>query len=173
MKPVRLDRLGTHAVHLTNERRERGDSHLGRQHSRAQPHLRYRAQARRPSPGNLADGPILVVDDDPSILATVEDILDFEGYEVVTAMNGQEALRILEKRLPSLVVLDMRMPVVDGWGFAERVRERGIEVPLLVMTAARNAQRWAEEIGAAGYVAKPFEMSELLQEIERVRGEQT
>ncbi len=112
--------------------------------------------------------PVLVVDDDPAILATVSEILDFEGYPVETASNGKEALKSLERRRPSLVLLDMRMPVLDGWGFARALRERGITLPVIVMTAAQDARRWADEIGAAGHVSKPFELPELLAAVERV-----
>jgi two-component system chemotaxis response regulator CheY len=117
----------------------------------------------------VADGPILVVDDDPSIRQTVREILDLEGYPVETAADGREALRLVERHEPSLVLLDMRMPELDGWGFAREIRERGIELPILVMTAAENARSWAAEIGADGYVAKPFELDELLAAIERLR----
>ncbi len=112
---------------------------------------------------------VLVVDDDPAILATVSDILDNEGYPVETAQNGAEALAAVQRNLPSLVLLDMRMPVVDGWEFARRLREAGVDLPILVMTAAQNARRWADEIGAAGYLAKPFDLTELLQAVERLR----
>lgn|SRR2546426_4715534 len=115
------------------------------------------------------DGTILVVDDDPSILATISEILELEGYEVRTATNGQEALASVERELPSLVLLDMRMPVLDGWGFARGLRERGLDVKVLVMTAAENARHWAREIGANDYLAKPFELSDLLSAVERLR----
>ncbi len=117
----------------------------------------------------MGDSPILVVDDDPSILATVSEILEFEGYPVRTATNGAEALQLIEQEPPSLVLLDMRMPVLDGWGFARRLGERGVRLPIVVMTAAQDARRWAEEIGAAGYVPKPFELPELLDTVERLR----
>ncbi|HYP41819.1 MAG TPA: response regulator [Chloroflexia bacterium] len=113
------------------------------------------------TPGTIA-GTILVVDDDPAILSTVADILEFEGYKVEVAANGAEGLRILERVHPKLVLLDMRMPVLDGWDFARALRERGIILPILVMTAAQDARRWAQEIGAAGYVSKPFELLDLL-----------
>lgn len=111
----------------------------------------------------------MVVDDDPSILAMVAEILRLEGYQVETATNGLEALQVIERRRPSLIVLDMRMPVMDGWGFARELRQRGQNAPILVMTAAQNAQRWAEEIGAQGYVAKPFELTDLLASVERLK----
>ena len=68
------------------------------------------------------------------------------GYAVRTASNGLEALRIVALIEPALVLLDMRMPVMDGWGFARARRLRGITLPILVMTAAQNARSWAEEI---------------------------
>ncbi|HEU5316174.1 MAG TPA: response regulator [Chloroflexota bacterium] len=117
----------------------------------------------------MPGGPILVVDDDPNILDVVAELLDMEGYPVTTASNGAEALAKLEETTPSLVLLDMRMPVLDGWGFAREVKARGIELPILVMTAAQNARLWAEEIGAQGYVAKPFEVPALLDAVERLR----
>jgi CheY-like chemotaxis protein len=116
----------------------------------------------------MSDGPILVVDDDPSILAVVTEILGFEGYPVCTASNGAEALAAVDDANPALVLLDMRMPVLDGWGFAQELRQRGVHVPIVVMTAAQDAKRWSEEIGAEGYLAKPFELTQLLDVIERV-----
>jgi len=114
------------------------------------------------------EGPILVVEDDPDILATVTDILEFEGYPVERAMNGAEGLQVIERVRPRLVLLDMRMPVLDGWDFARILKERNIELPILVMTAAQDARRWAQEIGAQGYVAKPFDLSDLLAAVEAV-----
>jgi CheY-like chemotaxis protein len=117
----------------------------------------------------VSEGPILVVDDDPSILAVVREVLDFEGYRVETAPNGAAALAAVDSAHPSLVLLDMRMPVLDGWGFARALRARGVQLPIVVMTAAQDAGRWAAEIGAAGYLAKPFELPDLLAVIERHR----
>ena len=117
----------------------------------------------------MTEAPILVVDDDPSIVSTVSEILDFEGYPVQTATNGVEALRAIERTEPSLILLDMRMPVMDGWGFASALRERGVSLPIIVMTAAENAERWAHEIEAAGYVAKPFDLLDLIAVVERYR----
>lgn len=117
----------------------------------------------------MSERPILVVDDDPSILMTVSEILDLEGYAVETAENGAEALRAVERTSPSLVLLDMRMPVLDGWSFARELGERGLKLPILVMTAAQSARDWADEIGAEGYLAKPFDLFDLLTAVERLR----
>jgi CheY-like chemotaxis protein len=111
--------------------------------------------------------PVLIVDDDASIRETVRDILDFEGYAVRTAENGAEALRILERTAAAVILLDMRMPVLDGWGFARAARERGLDVPILVMTAAADARRWCDEIGADGCVPKPFDVDEMLDAVSK------
>ena len=119
--------------------------------------------------GAIARRPILVVDDDPEILAMLRDFLEGEGFAIRTATNGAEALEVLEDVAPALILLDMRMPVLDGWAFAERLRERQVAYPIVVMTAAESAGSWADEIGATGYIAKPFDVDELLQTIERHR----
>lgn len=111
---------------------------------------------------------ILVVDDDPNVLAMVTDILLFEGYNIETATNGAEALAKVDQTMPALVLLDMRMPVLSGWDFARVLKERDIQLPILVMTAARDAHKWAEEIGASGYVAKPFHLPDLLDAVEAI-----
>ncbi len=113
--------------------------------------------------------PILVIDDDPALLETVSTILEDEGYAVEQAMNGVEGLKVIERIQPTLIVLDMRMPVMDGWGFSKVLRERGLRFPILVMTAAQDAQRWAQEIEADGFLAKPFELNDLIDAIARYR----
>lgn len=69
-----------------------------------------------------------------------------------------------------LVLLDMRMPVLDGWGFARALWERKITLPIVAMTAARDSHRWAMEIGAADHLAKPFDLLDLLAVVERLYG---
>ena len=108
---------------------------------------------------------ILIVDDDAAIRSTVSEILELEGFTVETAANGSEALITIHRQLPRLIILDMRMPVMDGWVFARTLRKEGVSVPILVMTAAQNARRWAEEIGADAFIAKPFDLEELLRAV--------
>ena len=108
-----------------------------------------------------------------NILAAVAEILEMEGYEVMRATNGAEGLAALEYVLPALILLDMRMPVLNGWDFAREMKGRGLKVPTLVMTAAQDAQRWAQEIGAEGFVPKPFHIMELLDAVERIMGRAT
>ena len=104
------------------------------------------------------------------ILRTVVDILRDERYEVATAPDGASALQVVERERPELVLLDMRMPVLDGWGFARALAERQIAVPIVVMTAARDASLWATDIGAADHLAKPFDLLDLLAVVERHYG---
>lgn len=111
-------------------------------------------------------GPILVIDDDQSILDIVTEILGDEGYAVQTAANGAEGLALMRREQPALVLLDMRMPVLDGWGFAQALGTQGLRVPIVVMTAAQDTQRWACEIGAFSALAKPFNVGDLLQVVE-------
>jgi DNA-binding response OmpR family regulator len=116
------------------------------------------------------EGPILVVDDDVTILLSVAELLELEGYAVATAGNGAEALELTRDLQPLLVLLDMRMPILDGWAYAREARDRGLQPRIVIMTAAHDARRWADEIGADGYIPKPFEADELILTVERIVG---
>jgi CheY-like chemotaxis protein len=115
----------------------------------------------------MTSHPVLVVDDDAAIRNAVRDLLEDFGIPVETATNGQDALAKVAQRVPRLVLLDMRMPVLDGWGFAQALRETGVSPPVVVMTAAADARRWADEIGAIGVVPKPFGIEELIGAVNR------
>jgi CheY-like chemotaxis protein len=130
-----------------------------------------RRASQPPKPEDAGDNPILVVDDDVSILEMVIQILRSEGYPVVGAKNGVEGLAQVDRRAPSLILLDMRMPRMDRWEFAAALCRRGIASPVVVMTAADNAKRWADEVRADGFVMKPFEVLELLASVEKHRRE--
>ena len=106
--------------------------------------------------------PILVVEDDPSLQSALELALQAYDLPVKVADNGREALDCVEDQRPSLVFLDMRMPVLDGWGFSEELHARGFDPPVVVMTTRDDAARIAQELGAAGFLAKPFDLRELL-----------
>ena len=129
-----------------------------------------RSKARPRTGGDGQQDTVLVVDDDTSILDTVSSILTGEGYHVVSAATGEEALAAVARKAPALILLDMRMPVMDGWAVARALRAQGITVPIVVMTAAESAKRWADEVGAEGYLAKPFGLDDLLATVERFRG---
>jgi two-component system, chemotaxis family, chemotaxis protein CheY len=116
----------------------------------------------------MPDRRILIVDDDESIRELVVAFLTVEGYEAISASHGAAALEMLQNVQPALILLDMRMPIMDGGEFARAYRELpGPHAPLVVLTAAMDAGEESEEIGADGYIAKPFDLSDLLKVIEK------
>ena len=107
--------------------------------------------------------PILVVDDDETILSTIEFLLIDEGYTVVLANNGREALACAAQHLPCLILLDMKMPHMDGWAFVKAYRmQPEPHAPIIVMTAAREPADRAQAVGADAHIAKPFNIDQLL-----------
>lgn len=108
---------------------------------------------------------VLVVEDEHDIRDLVVQILTLEGANTRHAANGKLGIKACAQHLPDVVLLDMRMPVLDGWGFVREAREKGWIYPIVVMTAAENAQAWAKEVGAAAFVSKPFDIEELLQAV--------
>jgi DNA-binding response OmpR family regulator len=103
----------------------------------------------------LAEQPILIVDDDPGVVAQLAQGFIERGYRVETASNGEEALQVVDRVRPILVLLDTEMPVLDGWGFARALRARGLRLPLVLLCDDGAADEVAGEIGAAGYLSKP------------------
>ena len=116
----------------------------------------------------MSDSRVLVVDDDPDLVQLISGMLEILGYPVVTAANGAEALEAVDRDRPSLVVLDARMPILDGKGFSKSLKDKGVKIPILVITGAPDARRWAQDIGADGYLAKPFELTDLLEAVQRL-----
>lgn len=114
----------------------------------------------RPSP---APPPrILLVDDDVDLLTIVAEALEDEGYVVDTAGNGAEALERVAAAVPQLILLDMWMPVMDGWTFAKALRARyGRTIPIIVVTAGQDTNAKAEEVGADSGLRKPFDLKTL------------
>lgn len=109
---------------------------------------------------------ILVIDDDDDLREAIGLTLERCGYDLSFAANGREALALLEQRGADLILLDMRMPVMNGWQFAREFRSiHGYGTPIVVLTAAADARRCAEEIGAEGWMAKPFELAMLIETV--------
>jgi CheY-like chemotaxis protein len=105
---------------------------------------------------------VLVVDDDQKIAALVQDTLQDEGYMVECARDAAAALTHIAQRWPDVMLLDLRMPVMDGWSLlaACRLDPRGADLPVVVMSAALEERR-AEDLGVA-FLAKPFDLDNLL-----------
>jgi two-component system KDP operon response regulator KdpE len=111
-------------------------------------------------------GRILVVDDEPTILATVAPLLRARGYEVLTATTGHAALETVERDSPDLIVLDLGLPDLDGVIVCRRIRESR-STPIVVLSArgAEDDKVRALDVGADDYVTKPFGTEELLARI--------
>jgi two-component system response regulator MprA len=110
---------------------------------------------------------VLVVDDEPALRDALESSLAFEGYEVATASDGVEALDAIAENKPDLVLLDIMMPRMDGLTAVRRLRSRGDNVPVLMLTArdAVGDRVTGLDVGADDYLAKPFELDELLARV--------
>ena len=112
---------------------------------------------------------ILVVDDDPDIRRLTETLLTDHGYHVILAAHGQDAILRLRHRCPDLIVLDLNMPVMDGWTFRTEQRDladqKRAAVPVLLMTGEENAAAFADTLQAVGVIKKPFDPAELLTAI--------
>ena len=112
---------------------------------------------------------VLFVDDDPDLRKAVHLMLRLAGYEVRCVANGEEALAAVAEKMPAVVLLDMLMPVMNGWDCAMELRARfGRNVPIVVVTAAEHAQARAAQIGGvADVLQKPFDMDDLLRVVAR------
>lgn len=111
---------------------------------------------------------VLVVEDDLDLLALMEIILADAGYRVRTAREGRAALARVAEEMPGVILLDMRMPGMNGWDFAREFRARhGRACPIVVVTAAENARLRAEEIGAEAWLSKPFDLQDVVRTVAR------
>ncbi len=112
---------------------------------------------------------ILVVDDDPYILMSLEFLMKKEGYEVKVARNGTEALEIIERDIPGLVLLDIMMPDVDGYAICRHIKSskklREIKVVFLSAKSKESDIQKGYELGASLYVTKPFSTRELMKKV--------
>jgi PAS domain S-box-containing protein len=125
------------------------------------------AQEPRNPPGRPGTD-VLVVDDDAVIRDMVLEALNDEGYGGRAAANGAEALQMVRELRPAVILLDMRMPVMDGWEFARAYQSLPEpKAPIVVMTAASDAGGRAEEIGAGAWLGKPFDLADLFEVVRR------
>ncbi len=116
---------------------------------------------------NIPSGPILVVEDVSNVLELLEVTLRFKGYPVVTAKNGQEALLMIEKERPALVITDILMPKMDGYALAHRIRSnpQTRDLPIIFLSATYvtpEDKDFAISLGAARFIEKPIDTEEFL-----------
>jgi CheY-like chemotaxis protein len=124
------------------------------------------------APSGPCEKLVLVVDDDESLRDSLADLLSDEGYCILTAENGAQALAKLRRwpsPRPCLILLDLMMPVMNGWQFvAEQRQEPALaRIPVVVVSADGNLQQKAESLGASGWLRKPIEIDSLLALVKR------
>jgi len=112
---------------------------------------------------------VLVVEDHEPMLGAIKSILEMRGYTVSTAVNGVEALQLMEQTQPDLLIVDILMPEMDGYTFYEEVRKRPAwrSTPLIFLTsmAEREDIQRGRALGVNGYITKPFEPHDLLEAV--------
>jgi CheY-like chemotaxis protein len=113
----------------------------------------------------IESGPwsVLIVDDDSGTRAALEALLADEGYLVLTAATGSEALALLRGMIPSLVLLDLRLPDLEGAQVLDRLAEMGQRIPVMTMSASPQPAGLSARYPVAGHLVKPFDIEELLQ----------
>jgi len=122
------------------------------------------------NPENPKGTKILIVDDDAVLVRLVASKLKNQGYEVIEAENGEMGLKQVRAEQPHLVVLDVMMPVMDGFEMLLRLREDGLQVPVIVLSAKGELEDRLEglTLGADDYLPKPFDINELLLRIQAI-----
>ena len=113
---------------------------------------------------------LLIVEDDPDILELLETTLKFRGYRVITARNGREGLEVVKKQHPAIVIADIMMPTLDGFGLVHRLRinRETRDIPVVFITAAYVApedKEFALNIGATRFIEKPIDLEDFLTTI--------
>jgi DNA-binding response OmpR family regulator len=110
---------------------------------------------------------VLAIEDDPAILRGLCDNLRFEGYDVITAADGETGYNMQRERKPDLILLDLMLPRMSGFEFCRKLRGEGIQTPVLMLTArSEEADRvLGLDLGADDYVAKPFSVRELMARV--------
>lgn len=115
---------------------------------------------------------ILVVDDDPYILMSLEYLMKKNGFEVMVARNGTEALDIVEKQVPDIVLLDIMMPDVDGYAICKHIKSsKKLKEAKVVFMSAKSKEtdiRKGYDLGASLYVTKPFSTRQLLKQVQEL-----
>jgi DNA-binding NtrC family response regulator len=122
----------------------------------------------------MADkGTILVVDDEDALRTVLSSELEGEGYDVATAADGDEAIKIVQKKPFNLVLLDIKMPKVDGFEVLKFVKEKYPDVKVIMLTGFADLKNAIEskKLGADDFVSKPYDLVDLLTTIERVLSE--
>jgi len=108
---------------------------------------------------------VLVIDDIGIILDLTEYMLQMAGYEVVTTSDALTALAQIETTAPDLILLDVMMPNMSGYEFIEQLRQRHYGIPIILLTVKEHTPEEVQQLGVAGYLRKPFHLSDLLSKL--------
>jgi len=116
---------------------------------------------------NIPYGPLLVVEDVPNILELLTVTLRFKGYPVITAKNGKEALEIIAKERPALIITDILMPIMDGYAFVQKLRTdiKTHDIPIIFLSATYvtpEDKTFALSLGASRFIEKPIDTEDFL-----------
>ena len=114
---------------------------------------------------------VLIADDEPTLRSLLKTNLRLEGFETLTASNGAEALRVIREEAPDVVLLDVMMPVMDGWQVLEELSKsnhRHTKVILITAKASTEAQLQGWELGCDEYLTKPFDLDDMIDRISEV-----
>ena len=112
---------------------------------------------------------ILLVDDEPDIVTSVKARLEAGGYQVIVAVDGQQALESVRKEIPDLIILDLMLPKIDGYKVCRLLKfdDKYKHIPIFMFTARaqESDRKLGEEVGADAYILKPFELKGLIEKI--------
>lgn len=115
---------------------------------------------------------ILIVDDEPDNLFFMKDRLEVEGYEVLQAADGEEALGVVQETIPDLILLDIMMPKRNGYQVCRELKNNGRlkVIPIIMLTAKAQESDlfWGKESGCDDYVTKPFDVNQVLEKVRQL-----
>jgi len=111
---------------------------------------------------------VLVIDDDDELADVIRQVLRDAGYSVATVRHGAAALELVRHTSPDLILLDLSMPIMDGWSFVAQYRRTGkADARIVLLTGNSHAPEIAERLNADGYVSKPFDLADLMAIVQR------
>lgn len=121
---------------------------------------------------NLLKKKILVIDDSSTNIVLLNAVLMQNGYEVITALNAKEALHLLEKEIPDLILLDLLMPEISGFDFLEKIKhdEKLKNIPVVIVSAVGTKENihLTHEMGAVNFITKPIDIDQLLATVSQL-----
>lgn len=177
IKPINRQRLLLHVQAILEIQGASPEAKAAGPVSAAAPAIRAVAEPKPAAEAAVAPGVeekplVLVVDDEPDMQSLLSDLLIFSGFEVLTAGDGMEGLKLAQQRGPDAILLDIMLPKLDGFQMCRLLKfnERYRDIPVIMLTARNHPKdrELAEGSGANGYIVKPFETKNLLEQLWRV-----